>query len=193
MNKTFLAVLLLCTAVAARADMGVAKIAGTAAGSAVAGSVSFEDSEKGLKVSATLHGLTPGQHGFHIHEWGNCDDSAKAAGGHFNPAHASHGEVLKNGPQKAHAGDMGNIVADDKGDAKLDVVVPGVGLSGGKFLVAGRAVVVHEKGDDFSQPAGNAGGRIACGVIGLTGPVAAPAAPAAPAAAPAPAPVPAKP
>lgn len=184
MNKTLFAALLLSSAVAvaASADTGAAKIAGTAAGSAVSGTVSFEDTAAGLKVVADLHGLTPGQHGFHIHEFGSCEDSAKAAGGHFNPDKHPHGQALKDGIKKTHAGDLGNITADDKGDAKLEVTLAGDALAKGEHAVAGRAVVVHEKADDFSQPAGNAGGRVACGVIGLTGPVAAaPAAPAAPA------------
>ncbi|MBI3564789.1 MAG: superoxide dismutase family protein [Elusimicrobia bacterium] len=125
-------------------------------------------------MSAVLHGLTPGEHGFHIHEFGSCEDSAKAAGGHFNPKKHEHGQALKDGVAKTHAGDLGNITADAAGDAKLDVTLKGVSLTK-DFAVAGRAVVVHEKVDDFSQPVGNAGGRVACGVIGLV----APAAPAA--------------
>ena len=180
MKTISLAITLSCFAAVASAEIGAAKIAGTATGSTVAGTASFEDTAAGLKISAMIHGLAPGAHGFHVHEWGSCEDSAKAAGSHFNPAHAAHGEALKNGPDKAHAGDMGNIIADAKGDAKLDAVIPGVSLTG-KFAVVGRAVVVHEKVDDFSQPVGNAGSRVGCGVIGLTGPVAAAAPTTAPA------------
>jgi Cu-Zn family superoxide dismutase len=121
--------------------------------------------------------LTEGGHGFHIHESGSCEDMGKAAGGHYNPAHASHGEALKSGVDKAHAGDMGNIVADAKGQATLSIVLPGVTVSNSKTAVAGRSVVIHEKIDDFSQPTGNAGGRIACGIIGIMTPQA-PATPA---------------
>ncbi len=78
---------------------------------------------------------------------------------------AMHGDVLKAGVKKAHAGDMGNITAGSDGTAAVEVTIKKVSLSGGKHDVAGRALVVHEKADDFSQPAGNAGGRIACGVI----------------------------
>ncbi len=172
MKTISLAAAVACVAAIASAETGSAKITGTASGSAVSGNVSFEDTAAGLKVSAAVHGLPPGAHGFHIHEWGTCEDSAKAAGSHFNPAHASHGKALKDGPEKAHAGDMGNIVADAKGDATLNAVIPSVALNGGKFPVIGRAVVIHEKVDDFSQPVGNAGNRVGCGVIGLTGPAA---------------------
>jgi len=182
MNKALFAVLAL-SAAAASAETGSAKVAGTAAGSAISGTVSFEDTSAGLKITADLHGLTPGDHAFHIHEWGSCEDSAKAAGGHFNPTKAPHGQALKDGVHKAHAGDLGNVAAGADGNATLDVTLKGASLTKGKFAVAGRAVVVHEKVDDFSQPAGNAGGRVACGVIGLVGPAASAApAPAAPAA-----------
>ena len=178
--KTTLAVAALMCAVAASAETGSAKVAGTAAGSTIAGTVSFEDTKAGLKISAVVHGLTPGEHGFHIHEFGSCEDSAKAAGGHFNPEKHPHGQALKDGVAKTHAGDLGNITADANGDAKLEVTLHGVTLTRA-HAVAGRAVVVHEKVDDFSQPVGNAGGRVACGLIGLVAP-AAPATPAAPAA-----------
>lgn len=166
MDKLILASLLL-TAVAASAAVGSAQIKGTAEGSLISGSASFEDTAKGLKIDLSVAGLTPGQHGFHIHEWGDCSDTGKAAGGHYNPAHAMHGQALKSGPHKAHAGDAGNLVADQDGRAKLEVVLPGVKLTQGEFTVAGRAVIIHEKADDFSQPVGNAGGRVACGLIGL--------------------------
>ena len=173
MKTISLAVLVAFVAAVASAETGVAKITGTALGSTIAGMASFEDTPAGLKVAAIVRGLPAGAHGFHIHEWGSCEDSAKAAGSHFNPAHAAHGKALQDGPEKAHAGDMGNIIADAKGNAKLDAVIPNVSLTG-KFAVIGRAVVVHEKVDDFSQPVGNAGNRVGCGVIGVTGPVAAP-------------------
>lgn len=166
MDKSLIVALLL-TAAAASAEVGTTKVKGTAEGSAIAGTVSFEDTAKGLKLSVNVTGLAPGQHGFHIHEWGDCTDAGKAAGGHYNPAHAGHGEALKSGPRKAHAGDTGNLIADKDGRAVLEAVLPGVALTRGEFTVAGRAVIIHEKADDFSQPAGNAGGRVACGLIGL--------------------------
>jgi len=170
MNTILINCMLYAFAVSARADSGLALVKGTAQGSAVAGTVSFEDTAQGLKIALRVSGLTPGAHGFHIHEWGRCDDAGKAAGGHYNPAHAPHGEALKHGPQKAHAGDTGNIVADEKGQAALDAVLPGVALASGTFTVAGRAVIIHKDVDDFSQPLGNAGGRVACGLIALAPP-----------------------
>jgi len=159
------------------AAMGVANVQGTAPGSTISGTVKFEDTAGGLKVSAQLTGVPAGPHAFHIHEFGSCDDMGKAAGSHYNPLKSPHGEVLKVGIHHAHAGDLGNITAGADGTAALEAVIPGVTLSGGKYDVAGRAVILHEKVDDFSQPAGNAGGRIGCGPIVLVG-APAPAAPA---------------
>lgn len=148
-----------------RAETGTAKVKATAEGSAIEGVVSFQDTKGGLKISARLSGVLPGEHGFHIHEFGSCEDSGKAAGGHYNPLGSPHGHAVKNGMKKAHAGDLGNITADKDGKAWLDVTIPKLSLAGGKYGVAGRAVILHEKADDFGQPLGNAGGRIGCGVI----------------------------
>lgn len=164
--KIFLAVVMLC-AVSANAEVAKAVIKGTAADSKVEGWATLEDTKDGLKVVAQISGLAPGQHGFHIHEFGDCSDSGKAAGAHYNPRGIQHGDVLKNGIKKAHAGDMGNITADEKGMASVTAVIHDIKLSDSKYHVAGRAVVVHEKADDFSQPAGNAGGRVGCGIIGI--------------------------
>ena len=151
------------------AATGTAAIEGTADGSDIGGSLKFEDTDKGLKVTGTLENIPTGDHGFHIHEFGDCSDEGKGAGGHFNPDQHPHGDVMKEGVMKVHAGDMGNLVADKEGMAKVDVLIHGVTLNSGKFSVVGRAVIVHEKKDDFGQPTGNAGGRIACGPIVLTG------------------------
>ncbi len=147
------------------ADSGLAQVKGTAANSPISGTVAFKDVKGGLRVTAHLMGLPLGTHGFHIHEFGSCDDAGRAAGGHYNPTGAKHGDVVKKGLKRAHAGDLGNIQAGPDGTASLEAVVPKASLTGGKYDVAGRAIVVQEKPDDFSQPAGNAGGRIACGVI----------------------------
>lgn len=149
----------------AHADTGVAVMKGTAEGSAISGTVSFQDVKGGVKVIARLSGVPAGQHGFHIHEFGSCEDSGKAAGGHYNPLGSHHGDVVKEGVKKAHAGDMGNITAGADGTASLELTIPRVSLTAGNYDVAGRAVILHEKADDMSQPAGNAGGRIGCGVI----------------------------
>lgn len=168
MRSVFFVAGILLAAAAARAETGVARIAGTSPNSTISGMVSFEDTKAGLKVSAKLAGLPPGPHGFHIHEFGNCDDAGRAAGGHYNPTNAKHGFEPKDGIKRAHAGDMGNIVAAADGTASLDLVLPKVQLSG-KYGVGGRAVIIHERADDFSQPVGNAGSRIACGTIVITG------------------------
>ena len=152
----------------AMAAIGTAKITGTADGSKVAGTLKFTEDGKGLTVAGDVSGLTPGLHGFHIHEFGECSDNGMAAGGHYNPKGNAHGNVLKDGQAHAHAGDMGNIEADSQGVAHINVTIPDLTLSGGKLNAAGRAVVVHEKADDFGQPVGNAGGRVGCGTIVLT-------------------------
>ncbi len=156
-------------AIGVQAETGVATIKGTDMNSLLKGTVTLMDTSAGLKVAAHLTGLPPGQHGFHIHEFGSCEDMGKAAGGHYNPENAMHGMVVKDGIMKAHAGDLGNIPAGTDGTATLEAVIPDVTLSGGKASVAGRAFIVHEKVDDFSQPVGNAGSRIGCGTIVITG------------------------
>jgi Cu-Zn family superoxide dismutase len=149
----------------ASAETAVVKIRSTAADAAPLGVLTLADAPGGLRVTGTLSGLPPGAHGFHIHEFGDCGDAGKAAGGHYNPRHAPHGDALKDGIEKAHAGDLGNVVVDAGGGASIDVTLPGVSVAKGRLSVAGRAFIIHEKADDFSQPAGNAGGRIGCGPI----------------------------
>jgi superoxide dismutase, Cu-Zn family len=166
---TALAATLAIYAAPASAAMGKAMVAGTATGSTISGTLIASDTAKGLSLMGDVRGLTPGQHGFHVHEFGDCSDSAKAAGSHYNPMNHPHGNVLKDGPAKAHAGDMGNLEADSQGVARINVVLPGVTLTNSKVTVGGRAVIVHEKADDFGQPVGNAGGRIGCGPIVVTG------------------------
>ena len=138
------------------------------AGSSVAGSVTFTKSGDEIKVVADITGLTPGKHGFHIHEFGDCSSSdGSSAGGHFNPMHKAHGA-----PDAAdrHAGDLGNIEADASGKAHLEWSDKVMKLSGADSII-GHAVIVHEKADDLkTQPTGNAGGRLACGVIGVAKP-----------------------
>jgi Cu-Zn family superoxide dismutase len=119
-----------------------------------------------VRLAGTLQGLPPnGEFGFHIHENGDCSaPDASSAGAHFNPANAQHGN-----PQGDvhHAGDMLNAKSDAQGAAMVDAVASGVSLDSGQPNgVRGKAVVLHEKPDDYaSQPAGNSGARIACGVI----------------------------
>jgi Cu-Zn family superoxide dismutase len=151
------------------AAKGIAEMKGTAESSTLKGTIHLEDTPDGLKVSAQFIGVPPGLHAFHIHEFGDCSEMGKAAGSHYNPMHMPHGNVLKDGDHKAHVGDMGNITASATGEATLEVTLHDVSLADGKYTVGGRAIILHEKVDDFSQPTGNAGGRIGCGTIVVTG------------------------
>jgi superoxide dismutase, Cu-Zn family len=134
-------------------------------GNSVHGTVTYEAVENGVRVVADISGLTPGKHGFHIHEFGDCSaDDGSSAGGHFNPGGTMHGAPTTD---PRHAGDMGNIEADKDGHARLDYVDHTMKLTGEGSII-GHAVIVHEKEDDLkSQPTGNAGARVACGVIGI--------------------------
>ena len=135
------------------------------AGNKVSGTVTFTPVTDGVQVQAEITGLTPGKHGFHVHEFGDCSAAdGSSAGGHFNPTNKPH--AAPNAAQR-HVGDMGNIEADASGKAKLDYVDHHMSLSNDETSVIGRAVIVHAKADDLkSQPSGDAGARVACGVIG---------------------------
>lgn len=164
--KTFLSIFVfLFVPLMAYAAQGEAIIKGTAADSKIAGTAIFTPEKDGLTMVAEVANVPPGKHGFHIHENGSCAEMGKAAGGHFNPDHMEHGFMPKTGPMHTHAGDMGNIEVGSDGTGKLKLFLPGLSLSDGKYAIAGKAIILHEKEDDFSQPAGNAGGRIGCGVI----------------------------
>lgn len=135
-----------------------------ASGSAVKGSVRFTEKGGVVEIVAEVSGLEPGEHGFHIHDKGDCSAAdATSAGGHFNPASVAHGGP---GADQHHAGDLGNLTADEKGVAKKTMTSTGITLGEGARSAAGRAVIVHAKPDDLrSQPTGAAGARVACGVI----------------------------
>jgi superoxide dismutase, Cu-Zn family len=134
--------------------------------SSVSGVVRFARTDGGIKITATVKGLAPGKHGFHIHELGDCSAAdATSAGGHYNPDGHPHA-----GPDKAqrHMGDMGNLEADSSGSARYERLDNYMKLDGAKSII-GRAVIVHAGQDDLTtQPTGNAGGRLACGVIGIS-------------------------
>ena len=138
----------------------------SASGSLVSGRVVLQPVAEGVRVSGTVGGLRAGgSFGFHVHERGDCSAvDASSAGNHFNPGGAAHGRA---GTGKHHLGDMDNLRADAQGRANVDIHLKGVTLGGGAATdIAGRALVVHANADDYrSQPAGNAGVRIACGVI----------------------------
>jgi Cu-Zn family superoxide dismutase len=128
----------------------------------VQGVITFEQAADGVKVSGAVSGLTPGGHGFHVHEFGDCSaPDFTSAGGHFNPGGQAHGAP---GDAKRHAGDLGNIEAAADGKAPVSHTDVLLKLDG----AVGRAVIVHAKADDLkTQPTGDAGGRLACGVIGV--------------------------
>ena len=133
-------------------------------GSKVTGTATFEKMEGHVHVTVEISGATPGEHGVHIHEKGDCSaPDASSAGPHFNPAGKTHG-----GPDAPmhHAGDFGNLTVGADGKGKLMLMTMDLSLDPGPQSVIGRAIVIHEKPDDLkSQPAGNAGARIGCGVI----------------------------
>ena len=161
----FLPIFLLATVSCAKAEQTASAHLHGTADQALSGTVHFIAKDNGVQVVAHVEGLPQGNHGFHIHEIGDCSDSGKAAGGHFNPDKHDHGDAVKNGLTQAHAGDLGNLEVGADGKGSKEVFVPGLTLSEGPHGITGRSVIVHEKEDDFSQPTGNAGGRIGCGVI----------------------------
>jgi Cu-Zn family superoxide dismutase len=141
--------------------------------SAVTGNVIFSQDKEGSPVSiqVSLSGLKPGSHGFHIHEFGDNTGGCASTGGHFNPHSKTHGAPTA---QERHIGDLGNVVADDSGSVSVTLQDSLVSMFG-PLSVIGRSVVVHEGVDDLglggheqSKTTGNAGGRLACGVIGLS-------------------------
>jgi Cu-Zn family superoxide dismutase len=136
--------------------------------SKVAGKVVFTKVSGGVEVNAELTGLAAGEHGFHVHEFGDCSMAdGTCAGAHFNPTGAPHG-----GPEDArrHVGDLGNIKADASGKATYKRVDKMLTLNG-PHSVIGRAIIVHAAPDDLkSQPSGDAGARVGCGVIGIADP-----------------------
>jgi Cu-Zn family superoxide dismutase len=133
-------------------------------GNAVSGKLVFIRLEKGVRIRGKIKGLVPnGDHGFHIHEKGDCSSpDAMSAGGHFNPSHADHGGLET---AQRHLGDLGNLRADKKGVAKVDLVRTDLSFDGNDSIL-GRSVMVHAKADDFkTQPSGASGARTGCGVI----------------------------
>ena len=131
------------------------------------GEATLTETKMGVLISATLENLPPGVHAFHIHETGKCEAPFKTAGGHFNPEGAKHGMMSEMGK---HAGDLPNIHVPDGGKLSIETLAHDVTLKPGQknslFDADGSALVIHAKADDnLGDPAGNAGDRIACGVI----------------------------
>ena len=153
-------ILAACFAAAAQAQTASATLAPTA-GNTTAGSVTFTQKGDKVTVNVNLSGLAPGGHGFHVHEKGDCSaPDAMSAGGHFNPKSAAH----HGGPSAPvrHGGDLGNMQVDSNGRGLLVVAVGDLTMDN----VVGRSIVVHQTVDDLkTDPAGNSGARVACGVI----------------------------
>ncbi|MFA4970445.1 MAG: superoxide dismutase family protein [Sulfuritalea sp.] len=133
-------------------------------GSKVSGTINFEAVGQKLRIEGRIAGLTPGPHGFHVHEAGDCSaPDASSAKGHFNPAAKAHGHHAS---ADRHAGDMPNLVADSYGNATVSGEVTLLSLGSDANSILNRSVVIHADPDDYkSQPAGNSGKRVACGTI----------------------------
>jgi Cu-Zn family superoxide dismutase len=117
-----------------------------------------------VEITGVITGLAPGEHGFHIHEFGDITSKdGMSTGGHFNPTNKKHGRPTD---EDRHVGDLGNITADKNGKAVIKMKDSVISLSGPHSIV-GRAVIIHHDADDFGQPVGHAGGRVANGVVGL--------------------------
>jgi Cu-Zn family superoxide dismutase len=134
--------------------------------SKVSGVVTFSRKGDAIEITGEITGLTPGLHGFHVHEFGDISDTDKgmATGGHFDPDKKMHGS-----PHAAerHVGDLGNVEADKSGKVKLHMTDKVIQLHGPHSII-GRGLIVHAKADDLkSQPTGDAGGRVAQGVVGV--------------------------
>ena len=133
-------------------------------GNTAGGSVNFVQKGDKVTVAARVSGLAPGSHGFHIHDKGDCSSGdGMSAGGHFNPQGKPHAHPAT---ADRHAGDMPMLVADASGDATLTVELDVIAIGAGATDIVGRSVIVHKDPDDFkTQPTGNSGARVACGVI----------------------------
>lgn len=134
-------------------------------GTNTTGTVTFQQQPGGVMMTASISGLPPSSvHGFHVHEKGDCSaPDAMSAGGHFNPGGKPHGQMTM---PEHHAGDMNNVTADANGNVRVSMLLPDLSVGTEANGVIGRAVVVHKDPDDYkTQPTGNAGGRIACGVV----------------------------
>lgn len=137
----------------------------SAEGKNVAGTLSLKAASEGVMIEGKITGLSAGSHGFHVHEQGDCSAADfSTAGAHFNPTGQEHGSPTD---AKRHAGDMGNLEVSEDGSVTVAMTLHGVTLGEGENSLVGRAIIVHEKADDLkTQPSGDAGGRVACGVIG---------------------------
>jgi Cu-Zn family superoxide dismutase len=152
-----------CTSMATRGPTATAKLEPTK-GNTANGTVTFTQKGNIVVVDAKVAGLTPGSHGFHIHEKGDCSSGdGMSAGGHFNPRGKPHAAPTTD---DRHTGDMPMLVADAAGNATLTVELDVMTIGSGDNDIVGRGLIVHKDPDDFkTQPTGNSGARVACGVI----------------------------
>jgi Cu-Zn family superoxide dismutase len=152
-----------CFTLPAFAQSAVARLEPTK-GNVASGTVTFTQKGDKVSVEARASALTPGGHGFHIHEKGDCSSrDGMSAGGHFNPTAKPHGNP---GVPDHHTGDMPMLVADASGNASLSMELGGMTIGSGATDIVGRALIVHKDPDDYTtQPTGNSGARVACGVI----------------------------
>jgi len=158
-------ILLLAAACASTSMMPTASATlSSTSGSNASGTVTLTQLGDGsVRVAIDLTGVPPGVHGFHIHDKGDCGDNGNAAGGHFNPAATSHGAPSVD---PHHAGDFGNVTADADGRVHSEFTTRSVTLDAGPNSAVGHAVILHANPDDLvTQPTGNAGARIACGIV----------------------------
>ena len=169
MQKTVMTsvVILLLAAVAVRAEVKAAKASLVNGKGESVGTAQLKQTSKGVSLTLAVTNLPAGVHGFHIHTVGKCEPpDFKSAGGHFNPEGKKHGWE---NPEGHHLGDLQNLTVNAQGKGKTKVQVPGVNLGEGPsslFQPGGTALVIHAQPDDMkTDPAGNAGARIACGVI----------------------------
>ncbi|WP_442483613.1 superoxide dismutase family protein [Aeoliella sp. SH292] len=134
-------------------------------GSGVTGTLNFVQEADTVTLTGEVTGLTPGLHGFHVHESGDLSDKEKgeSAGGHFNPTGHAHGHAED---AERHVGDLGNIEANAEGVATINITDTVIRLDG-EHPIVGKAMVVHADEDKFTQPTGDAGGRVAFGVVEL--------------------------
>lgn len=157
--------LILGACATARGPMAMTSLRPTT-GSTAQGTVHMQELADGsVEVEVDLTGVPPGVHGFHVHAFGNCGDDGNAAGGHFNPMSMPHAA-----PDAAshHAGDFGNVTAAANGEVHTRFTTRSITVSEGERSAVGKAVILHANPDDLTtQPTGNAGGRIACGVVAL--------------------------
>ena len=153
-----------CASMGGGGPAAVSQVAATK-GNTVSGSVTFTPRGDKVLIAAKLAGLKPNsEHGFHVHEKGDCSAAdGMSAGGHFNPRAKAHAHYSSG---DRHAGDMPNIRADANGNASYSFESELYTVTDGPATVVGKAVVVHRDPDDYkSQPAGNSGPRVACGVV----------------------------